>query len=85
MPPYVKAAREPLSYIGVNSIGLRRRGFKEKTVMNIEDIYRSIYVHNNNVSQALGFVDAETPDSKEKRDILDFIRNSENGIMRGSS
>jgi len=85
VPPYVKAAREPLSYIGVNSIGLKRRGFDEKTVLQIEDIYRTIYVYNNNVTRALGFVDAEVPECREKTEILEFIRASENGIMRGSS
>ena len=61
VPPYVKAAREPLSYAGINSIGLRRRGFSNETILNIEDIYRIIYVRSNNISQALNAVELEVP------------------------
>ena len=83
IPPYVKAAREPLSYAGVNSIGLRRRGFDDKSVLSIEDIYRIIYVQNTNISNALKIVDLEIPESKEKEHILEFIQQSTKGIIRG--
>jgi UDP-N-acetylglucosamine acyltransferase len=85
VPPYVKAAREPLSYVGINSVGLRRRGFTDKQILEIEDIYRTIYVRGYNVSNALSIVEAEAPQSDAKVAILDFIRNSTNGIMRGVS
>ena len=84
VPPYVKAAREPLSYIGVNSIGLRRRGFSDQAIINIEDIYRTIYVHNTNTSKALKIAELEMPNNAEKDHILNFIRNSDKGIMRGA-
>ncbi len=83
VPPYVKAAREPLSFIGVNSIGLRRRGFENETIITIEDIYRAIYVHNNNMTQAVKAADMELPSSESKDIILDFIRSSDKGIIRG--
>lgn len=83
VPPYVKAAREPLSYAGVNAIGLRRRGFENESIAIIEDVYRSIYVHSSNMSQALKAADMELPASTEKEVILNFIRNSEKGIIRG--
>ncbi|NNE55398.1 MAG: acyl-[acyl-carrier-protein]--UDP-N-acetylglucosamine O-acyltransferase, partial [Flavobacteriales bacterium] len=83
VPPYVKAAREPLSFAGVNTIGLRRRGFDNNTIQQIEDVYRMIYVHNNNISQALKAADAEIPNSEHKSKILDFIRSSDKGIIRG--
>jgi UDP-N-acetylglucosamine acyltransferase len=83
VPPYTKAAREPLSYIGVNSVGLRRRGFSNEAVLQIEDIYRTIYVRGHNVTNALSIVEQEAPESAEKRAILDFIKESVNGIMRG--
>ena len=83
VPPYVKAAREPLSYAGVNSIGLRRRGFEDKAVLGIEDTYRIIYVQNTNITNALKIVDLEIPESKEKAHILDFIKDSTKGIIRG--
>ncbi len=85
VPPYIKAAREPLSYAGVNSIGLRRRGFDDKSILNIEDIYRTIYVQNSNISMALQVVELEMPASKEKKHIINFIRESTKGIMRGAS
>lgn len=83
VPPFVKAAREPLSYVGVNSIGLRRRGFTDEQVANIEDAYRIIYVQNNNMSRALEIAEVELEGSDEKTKILEFIRNSTKGIMRG--
>lgn len=83
VPPYIKAAREPLSYIGVNSIGLRRRGFSQDQVLRIEDIYRTIYVQNGNLTQALKIADAELPASADKDTILQFIAASDKGIIRG--
>lgn len=43
IPPYITAAREPISYCGINSIGLRRRGFTNEQIDNIQDIYRLIF------------------------------------------
>ena len=85
VPPYVKAAREPLSYVGVNTIGLRRRGYNDQQIINIEDIYRVIYVQNSNITTALSVAELEIPLSDEKEVVLDFIRNSTKGIMRGLS
>lgn len=83
VPPYVKAAREPLSYAGVNTIGLRRRGFSTEAILQIEDIYRTIYVRGYNMTNALSIVEQEAPASPEKDKIINFIRESTNGIMRG--
>lgn len=83
IPPYIKAAREPLSYIGVNSIGLRRRGFDNDRILRVEDIYRTLYVQNGNMTQAIKVADVELPVSEEKEVILAFIRASDNGIIRG--
>ncbi len=83
IPPYIKAAREPLSYIGVNSIGLRRRGFDNDRILRIEDIYRTLYVQNGNMTQAIKVADIELPVSEEKDVILAFIRASDKGIIRG--
>ncbi len=83
VPPFIKAAREPLSYVGVNSIGLRRRGFENDVVTSIEDIYRALYVHNNNITQAVKAAEMELPSSKSKDLILNFIRHSDKGIIRG--
>jgi len=83
IPPFIKAAREPLSFIGVNSIGLRRRGFTNDQIMNIEDIYRTLYVQNANLSQALRIAETEIAQSEEKQTILSFIQASDKGIIRG--
>ncbi|MBN8697260.1 MAG: acyl-ACP--UDP-N-acetylglucosamine O-acyltransferase [Bacteroidetes bacterium] len=85
VPPFTKAAREPLQYVGVNSVGLRRRGFSNETISQIEDIYRTLYVKGHNVTNALAIIEQEAPASAEKQQILDFIRNSKDGIMRGIS
>jgi len=83
VPPYVKAAREPLSFVGVNSIGLQRRGFKEDVIKSIQDAYRLIYVQHRNMSKAMETVEETLPDIPEIRTILEFIRSSDKGIMRG--
>jgi UDP-N-acetylglucosamine acyltransferase len=85
VPPFTKAAREPLQYVGVNSVGLRRRGFSNDSILQIEDIYRTLYVRGLNVTNATAVIEQEAPSSKEKDQILKFIRNSTNGIMRGLS
>jgi UDP-N-acetylglucosamine acyltransferase len=83
VPPYVKAAREPLSYAGVNTVGLRRRGFDNEVIAHIEDVYRMIYVHNSNMSRAMHAAEMELPNTPHKQIILDFIRDSDKGIIRG--
>ena len=83
IPPYIKAARDPLTYAGVNSVGLKRRGYTADTVLQIEDIYRSLYVRGLNVSNAVQIIEQEAPKSKEKEIILNFIANSTKGIIRG--
>ena len=82
IPPYVKAAREPLSFIGINSIGLRRRGFTEEKITEIQDIYRILFQKNNNNSQAIIKIEAELKSSLERDEITSFIRNSGRGIMK---
>lgn len=83
VPPFVKAAREPLSFAGVNTVGLRRRGFENETIAHIEDVYRMIYVHNSNMSRAIHAAELELPNTPEKETILEFIRISDKGIIRG--
>jgi len=83
VPPYVKAAREPLSYVGVNSVGLKRRGYSTEKINQILDIYRILYVRGYNVAKAINIIEAELPVSDERDEILTFIRESTRGIMRG--
>ena len=83
VPPYVKAAREPLSYVGINSVGLRRRGFVAEKITEIQNIYRLLYQKNYNNAQATEIIEAEMIASPERDEILQFIRNSQRGIMKG--
>lgn len=83
IPPYVKAAREPLSYVGINSIGLRRRGFTNEQIHTIQDIYRILFVKGNNTTQALQLIETDIPPSPERDNIIQFIKNAKRGIFRG--
>ena len=85
VPPYTKAAKEPMSYVGINSVGLRRRGFSSEKIREIQEIYRILYQKNYNTSQAVGIIEAEMAISPERDEILDFIKNSSRGIMKGYS
>lgn len=83
VPPFTKAAREPLTYAGVNSIGLRRRGFTTEKISEIQEIYRYIFLKGLNNSKALDAVERELPASTERDYIVNFIRSSERGVMKG--
>lgn len=83
VPPYVKAAREPISYTGINSIGLRRRNFASETIRDIQDIYRYLYLSGLNVSDAVARIEAELPATPERDEIIMFVRNSKRGIIKG--
>ena len=83
VPPYTKAAREPLSFVGINSVGLRRRGFESEKIIEIQNIYRTIFQSKLNNTQAIDKLEAEFPVSKERDEIIDFIRDSGRGIMKG--
>ena len=83
IPPFVKAAREPIAYTGLNSIGLRRRGFSNETIREIQDIYRYLYLSGLNNTDAIERIEAEVPATKERDEIILFVRNSKRGIIRG--
>ena len=83
VPPYVKAARDPIQYAGVNSIGLRRRSFSSETIRDIQDTYRYLYLSGLNISDAIARIEAELPATPERDDIILFVRNSKRGIIKG--
>ena len=83
VPPFVRAAREPLSYAGINAVGLRRRGVSEEDIKLIEDIYRILFVQNNNISKGILSLEEELPASSIKKQVIDFIKSSDKGIIRG--
>ncbi|HLU88802.1 MAG TPA: acyl-ACP--UDP-N-acetylglucosamine O-acyltransferase [Cyclobacteriaceae bacterium] len=83
VPPFTKAAREPLSYAGVNSLGLRRRGFSSDTINHIQEVYRYLFLNSLNNSRALEEIEVNLPATKERDEIVNFIRSSERGLMKG--
>jgi len=83
VPPFIKAARDPLSYAGVNSIGLRRRNFSNEQICEIQNCYRVLFQSNFNNSEALARIEAELPASKERDEIILFVKNSDRGIIKG--
>lgn len=83
VPPFVKAAREPLTFAGVNSVGIRRRGFSDEQVREIEDIYRALYVQNNNMSKGIECVRETMANSPIQEQIIGFIERSDKGVIRG--
>lgn len=86
VPPFVRVAREPLTFVGVNSIGLRRRGYTEEQTKEVEDIYRVLFVNNKSVNKGIEAVKNELPDSPLRKEILDFIESSaERGIVKRES
>jgi UDP-N-acetylglucosamine acyltransferase len=83
VPPFMRAAREPLSYVGVNKIGLERRNFSPDQIRHIHDIYRILFVKGYNLTKALEIVNESIEPSAEKDSILAFIGSTKTGILRG--
>jgi UDP-N-acetylglucosamine acyltransferase len=83
VPPFVTAGRDPLSFAGVNSNGLRRRGYNNEQIRDIQDVYRYLYQSGMNTSHAVERITAELPATKERDEILLFIKNSPRGIIKG--
>jgi len=83
IPPYVTAGRLPVSYMGINSTGLKRRGFTIEQMRAIQDVYRIIFQQKKNLTNAIELVEKELPDSKEKSIILEFVKASKRGIIKG--
>jgi UDP-N-acetylglucosamine acyltransferase len=83
VPPFVKAAREPLSYAGINSVGLKRRGFPTDDIHHIQDIYRILFMKNLNTNRALTAIEQDIPDTQFRHQIVDFVRGAKRGIIKG--
>ena len=83
IPPYVTVGRVPLVYVGLNSIGLKRRGFSTEKINAIQEIYRIIYNSGLNFTQALEQIGKEITDSDVRQEILDFMKESKRGLIKG--
>lgn len=84
IPPYVKAAREPISYVGLNSIGLHRRGFSQEDIRAISEIYRILYLSELNVTNAVKLIMETLPESTYRNEIVEFVTKSQRGIIRSA-
>lgn len=83
IPPYVKAGRNPLSFMGINSVGLERRGFSKEKIHEIHEIYRAIYNMGKNRTQAFQYIEENFAPTFERDHIIEFFRNSGRGVIRG--
>ncbi len=84
IPPFVKAAREPISYVGLNTIGLHRNGFSESDISLIASIYRILYLSDLNVKNAVNLILETIPESSYRDEIVDFVNNSDRGVIRSA-
>lgn len=84
IPPFIKAAREPISFVGLNSIGLQRRGFKPEEIQQIQEIYRILYLSDLNVTNALKMIRENCPPSCFRDEIVNFVENSNRGVVRSA-
>ena len=82
IPPYAIIARDPIAFCGINSVGLNRRGFTPEQIHIIQEVYRLLYQNGMNITQALDYIEATMPASKERDTIVLFVRNSTRGIVR---
>ncbi len=84
IPPFVKAAREPISYVGLNAVGLHRNGFTEEEVRHIGEIYRILYLSELNVTNAIKLIEDTIPETKFRDEIVNFVKHSERGVIRSA-
>jgi UDP-N-acetylglucosamine acyltransferase len=82
VPPFVKAAREPLSYVGINTVGLMRRGFSKETLDEISKLYHILFVQGLSTSKAVETIESSIPASPLKEQVLAFVRKSTIGIIK---
>ena len=82
IPPYIIAGKEPIRYAGINLIGLRRRGFSAETIQNIHEAYRIIYQGNLTRADAIRQIKEVLPLTPEIQYIIDFVENSQRGIIK---
>jgi len=83
VPPFVKAGKFPLSYLGVNSIGMKRRGYSDAKIAEVQEIYRILFVKGYEYKKAIDLIETEVPHSAERDLIIQFARSSSRGLMKG--
>lgn len=83
VPPFTKCAHEPLSYVGVNAVGLRRRGYTNDQINVVQNIYRLLFVQNHSVKKGVEEIESAIASSSEREEVLSFIAKSQRGLMKG--
>ena len=83
VPPYIKVAKEPLRFIGINKIGLERNNFSKEQITTISSMFRILFQEGNNISKAIEIIEKNTKNCIEKEEIIKFIKNSKTGIVKG--
>lgn len=83
VPPFVMAAHDPIAFVGINTVGLRRRGFENEKINEIHEIYRQLFLSGENFSSAVKTISEKFAETNEKNLILDFVKNSPRGIIKG--
>ncbi len=85
VPPFTMAARNPVSFAGINLIGLRRRGFTTEQINDIRAVYNILFQQRHNVTNGVKLIESELPESPVRQQILEFIAKSQRGLMKGYS
>lgn len=83
IPPYVIVAHEPLRFAGINTVGLKRRGFDSQKIDELKSIYRVLFQEKRNTKFALEIISEEFEKTIERDKILDFVHRSKRGIIKG--
>jgi acyl-[acyl-carrier-protein]--UDP-N-acetylglucosamine O-acyltransferase len=83
VPPYITAGREPLSYVGLNLVGLKRRGFTVEKINELKDIYKVLFQEKRNTTFALECIENLFENTLERDKIIDFVKSSKRGIIKG--
>lgn len=82
VPPFIKVAKEPLKFLGINIVGLKRRLFNNKKISIIKETYREIFQNGSNTSEAIKIIEKQKKLKKEEKIIIEFIKTSKQGIIK---
>ncbi|HQJ47173.1 MAG TPA: acyl-[acyl-carrier-protein]--UDP-N-acetylglucosamine O-acyltransferase, partial [Ignavibacteriaceae bacterium] len=77
----VLSGRNTIKFEGLNTVGLRRRGFSNSDIEILKKAYDYIYNSGLNVSEGIKKVESELSDNNYVGEIISFIRSSKRGII----
>jgi len=82
IPPFVKAAREPMSYMGINLVGLQRCNFSKENIHEISGMYHILFIEKHTTSAALSLIEKNFSANGARDQILEFIKTSKAGVIK---